>query len=365
MLDERKLNFEDVNKFMGYVRELRSLVFDLQDHLTELEQNFSIADAGNRAQEIEHTLKKQIDWDILNKRKQKMEAKLDEIRNLLNSDPLLFGQVAEEITNISNFWDRVLENWPRYLSGEPVNPEELKNSINKSKTQINSIIQHVGYLTIPNRLNSLLAQMRVGQCLDFNQEFQNELPQKEQREAMLRYLNNSRYLINGVIQVQQGCVMRASRSFKRKLLSFSLMLLALGIGFGIAQMAGNLKKWGLDWTLPASSKDLMVAYAWVVLGAFLHFMVEIKKKIDDGTLVVLGDWTAWIHAKETSIIGGIIILWFIPILLSFAVSKIDGMTAVLAGYSADSIFGLFLKRFSQDLTTRTAALKQQLGLTGS
>jgi uncharacterized protein involved in cysteine biosynthesis len=95
--------------------------------------------------------------------------------------------------------------------------------------------------------------------------------------------------------------------------------------------------------------ELWAAYIFVVGGVLFHLLVEAVKQAQrstDKAFLALGHWMTWIHVRETSLGITILTMWIVPIGLALTLSEeISPVTAFFAGYSIDSIIGVFLTRF--------------------
>jgi hypothetical protein len=218
-------------------------------------------------------------------------------------------------------------------------------------------------LTIPPRLNQHLRSIRVGQSLDFNAAFEDELPDRAQRTRVLAYLHSHPAAVEGVIDVDAGKIVRASPSAVRRRLSFFVIALTTLLGAVGASFAPAIARW-LDPQSPVaglSGQDTLGLYALVFAGGVAHIVIGALKQArsgDPGTFTALEEWELWIHIKEIPILLGIVTLWIGFIGLVVLSPKADRITALAIGYSIDSVADLYLQRFD---TTVAAAVKSLPG----
>jgi hypothetical protein len=204
----------------------------------------------------------------------------------------------------------------------------------------------------------------VGQTLNFNDEFKEVLPDDTQRGNILNNLANHPLEVNGIVVPSEGVIYKASRNPAAQRLSAGLVaLVALG-GFGLVVVFADLGTWlGLaGWPVkPAQLQMLIAVYTFLLLGSFVHILLDAYKQArtpGSAPLLVLGDWLLWINAKQTPIIWGIVSLWIGFLGLAWG-GTLQWQIAFFVGYTIDSVADLYLKRFLTTVQTGAATFMNQ------
>lgn len=364
---------ESYARMLGALRDIRAEVQNLRKSLDDVLWREQMDDTVVRTQEVLATVRE--NQAIYDYNAKQIGARLGQLRELIETFPLLYDRYGDEITHIENQWERAVHEWPQLT---PVTEGSSEESASADKTaqaddilrrarrvieHLDILIYHAGLLTIPGRLNQHLEQLRIGQRLDFHATFEDEVFKKEDRDKILKYLAARPTAIsNGVIDAVNGLVFHASPSHARRRLSYVLIALTLVIGAALVYVISELGNWfDLDgWPVnPNSTTDLMVGYAFVIVGGFVHIGVDAIKQARSGstTMLALEDWFLWIHINELGVIIGIVSLWIGFLGLLFLNGSVSWQTAFFVGYSIDSFVDMFLERFNTTVTTRTAAIK--------
>src|SRR5206468_73374 len=105
--------------------------------------------------------------------------------------------------------------------------DALAGGLGGIREDLESIVLSCGYLTIPRRVQDHLANLRIGQGLDFHSTFVDELPDRDDRLVILKYLRDHPATVDGVVDVENGMIFRASPKRGRRFASFGLFILAL------------------------------------------------------------------------------------------------------------------------------------------
>ena len=365
-------------QLLGLLRDVRAEVQNLRRSLEDVIAKDAMDDAEMRIREILATISN--NYAIYNYNSKQIHERLNQLREVINTNPALYDRYGDEIIHIENEWERAGHQWP-YLKpqaeGEtviddegPVSPDEgdveaLLKQAHQVIVHLDAMIYHVGLLTIPSRLNQHLEQLRIGQKLDFHNTFEDEIANQTDRDKILKYLDARPNAIpNGVIDVLHGVVVHASGSHSRRRLSFFAITLVILLGAFLAAGTAEVANW-LDlenWPVTEDqTTELVVGYAFMIVGGIVHIGVDAIKQARGGNtgraLLALEDGFTWIHINEIGIIIGIISMWVGFYGLVFVNGSINWQTAFLVGYSIDSFVDIFLQRFNTDISNRTAALK--------
>ncbi len=368
-------------RLLGLLRDVRAEVQNLRNTLMEILSKEPMVDVAMRSREIITTLRAR--QPIYDRNVKQIATRIRDFRSLMNSDSLLYSRYGDDITIIENFWERVTLNWPPPPSKEiipetgdkekvVINPDEeitVANAILRyakdAVTDIDNIIYQTALLTIPERLNLQLEQIRIGQALDFHAAFKDEIPNDKSRQKVLDYLGARPILIkNGVIDTAQGVVFHASADYGRRRLSYIFIALAVGFGALIAVGVGELGNLlGLtEWiTVPGGTANLLVTYGFIMVGAVVHIGIDGIKQArannPQQAFLAIDDWFTWIHIHERGIIMGIVSMWIGFLGLIFLTGSADWQTAFLVGYSLDSFVDIFLQRFNTNISSKSSRVK--------
>lgn len=372
---------ENHARLLGLLRDVRAEVQNLRTTLVEVLSKEPMNDVAMRSREIITTLR--VRQPIYDRNVKQIGTRIRDLRALMNSTPNLYSRYGDDITNIENFWERVTLNWPPPPSTKLVpetgdkekvviQPDEeitVANGIlrcaKEAINDIDDIIYQTALLTIPERLNLQLEQIRIGQALDFHAAFKDEIPNDESRQKVLTYLGARPVLIqNGVIDTAQGVVFHASADYGRRRLSYIFITLTIMFGALIAVGVGelgtllNLPEWI---TIPGGTPNLLITYVFVIIGAVVHIGIDGIKQARSNdpkqAFLAIDDWFTWIHIHERGIIMGIVSMWIGFLGLVFLTGSADWQTAFLVGYSLDSFVDIFLQRFNTNISSKSSRVK--------
>lgn len=347
---------------LGFVRDIRAEAQNLMRSLLEVKSKSKLINKKIRAQELKASLSESS--KIFEHNKTQIQSRLVWLRDLLLQRPQIYDLYGDEIAIIENLWERVSLNWP---SPKEEDEAEVLQRITKVDQDLGDLIFHAGYLTIPPRVNQHLRQLRIGQYLDFHSTFEDELPKLEDRVKILRLIHSHPLVIEGVADVENGLIYRASQHHWRRLMSYLLMLGTFLAGALVVFLFTYIGTWLnlQDWPVgPARFTELFVGYLFITLGGIAHIGIDALKQARASkgqTFVALGDLLLWVHIKELSIIAGIVSLLIGILALAGLFQKIEWQMVFFVGYSIDSFVDLFLQRFTKTAAISTEVLMGKLG----
>lgn len=362
---------------LGLLRDLRAEVQNLLQALQEVQAKADMTNSATRAREILTTIR--ANQAIYDYNAAQIEHRLRELRDLVRGEAVLYDRYGDELTHIENFWERATYEWPHFTTvqrvagddalsedGLPTGEAALNaaDAVLRSAKQVeeyfHSLIYHTGVLTIPDRLNQHLEQLRIGQALDFNATFADEVPREEDRVKILEYLSRRPMAIsNGIIDLAHGLVYHAAPSAARRRRSYIYMLLVIIGGGLLAYVVAQLGNYLDDWPIPTGqTADLLIAYVAIMVGGIVHLGIDAIKQArgqeSRSTFLAIDDWFTWIHINETGIVVGLLSLWIGYFGLLFINGDINWEVAFFVGYSIDSFVDTFLQRFNNAATARVA-----------
>lgn len=343
---------------IGHVRDIGREAQNLRQYEEELRGKVS----ENHAEVAEVKSVWQEGYTILTEHaspavKQHLEA----LRTLMESvDPNLYRQDGSEITAIEDEWARVKPNWPTCpADGQPLDVHTMLTQIDAVEQVLCEVVIHVEKLTLPDRVNSQLKMMRIGQAIDFQAEYSDEIPTLQAQTLALNYLYDHPLMVQGLVDVENGLIYRTSPNPLRRAASIFGNILAVILGGALVVLFYQFHVFSKDLTL----QELLTAYISVMIGGAAHYIVNAVKQFRTNpgkTLTVVGDGLLWFHIKEVTVFLGILTLVVGFLGIVFLKLGTDLWTAFLAGYSIDSVIDLVLLRFADVSSTRIDALKKQL-----
>jgi hypothetical protein len=336
----------------GLVRDIRAEAQNLQASLAEIKSKTELLDTEVRGKEVQAVVIEQS--LIFDYNRVQIDERLAALRSFLNASPTYYSQSGDDITFIENHWERASRNWPKH--DDPLSDVVVK--IAKVDKFLTLLVCRCGLVTIPERANRHLRQLRVGRSLDFHSTFKDELPNEADRVEVLDYLYDHPLAIEGVVDAAQGLIFRTSSNLGRRITSWSIPILlpllgALGL-FIANDTFGILPK-------DSSFQQIMRGYWVLIAGGYAHVIVGALKEARSKTgkvFLAIEDWLLWLHIKELQILVGILSLWVGVIGVLVINRSLPITTAFFVGYSIDSFADLFLERFSATVTTRTESLKK-------
>ncbi len=212
-------------------------------------------------------------------------------------------------------------------------------------------------------MNDTLKNLRVGQPLDWDFAFGGELPRdvEMRKRLLLELAQEGGVLGSAVVDVEQGLIYKVAESrAKQRHSAYKLVAFVV--------LCGAIVPLVLSWIRTLTNQSpfawadlprLYMTYVMVYLGAGAHVAIDALKVAKAQTrpsFHAMNDWVLWLHVRYISILWGLawVLLGFI--LLTIAMPKLELLSAFFAGYSIDSITGLFLARFETTVKTKTQEL---------
>jgi hypothetical protein len=345
---------EDVFAFLcALLRDIRAEAQNLQQSLAEIREKAALSDAQARTQAVQAALQEA--GLILGRSRTQIGLRLSQIRELFRQSPQQYDWCGDEVTEIENYWERVLVGWP----GDTQAPEDALGRVTTLDDPLNQIIFHCESLTIPARLDRYLQNLRVGQPLDFHATFADELPKRAQRQRVLDVLAAQPGVVEGVVEASAGLIYRIAPKAWRRRISTLVIAAAAAAGFLIVWLFAGMGDWlGLaDWPVKfADFPRLAVGYLFLIFGSLGHLGINALKQYRSGSsgMVVMEDWLLWLHVREATMVWGILYLWVGFFTLAWTMPGTHWQTFFFAGYSIDSVVDLFLARFQNTVKAKTA-----------
>ncbi len=353
--DSKSERSENDRLSFGLLREIRTDAQYLQNLFEETIGLAEKLDAAGRAALMDRVLsdrmQARIDFPI--------SRNLDVFAALFAVDNRQREWGSDAIESIRLNWLHVMDLWPNAA----LTSDEQRQAIAQAQVCLDQIIYQCASLTLSPRVNDTMENLRVGQPLDFDFVFSGELPRNlEMRSRLLQELSQEGGVLgSAVVDCDQRVIYKVAQTRAEQRHS-AYKIVALLV------LAGAIVPLALEWagTLTNNSPfnwpdlpRLYMLYVVVFLGAGAHVAIDALKAAKAQTrpdFQAMNDWVLWVHVRYISILWtlGWIVLGYI--LLVLAMPKLELASAFFAGYSIDSITGLFLARFETTVKTNTQAL---------
>ena len=188
-LSSQNARDDDQKYFLGLVRDIRAEAQNLQESLSIIKKKSELTDKQVRALELRASLEESN--KIFDYNRNQINERFTSIRSLLDRNSQLYDWAGDEITQLENYWERACLGWTALqVKDTPFDEDKVLNEINRIDKFLDRLIFHSGLLTIPSRVNLHMRHLRIGQPLDFHDAFKDEMPAREDRVKILRYLKS-------------------------------------------------------------------------------------------------------------------------------------------------------------------------------
>jgi hypothetical protein len=285
---------------------------------------------------------------------------LEKIGHLFALDVCEHNWCSDTVVEIQLTWAQVKDLWP----APSMLFEVMERRLKQVDACLDDITYHCGQLSLSPRINETLENLRIGQPLDFEFKFGDELPKSPElrKRLFLELAQEAGVIESGVVDAERGVIYKVASSRNRQRLSVVWLAAAVVIGgvvlpLVLARAGTVISPWPLqetDW------KRLLADYAMILIGSAAHLAIAALKSARSQTrpsFQAVNDWILWLHARHTAIWWSIGYVWLgYVLLLSFGLPKLDWQSAFFAGYSIDSVMDVFLDRFQTMVKAKTEAL---------
>jgi hypothetical protein len=340
-------------RLFGLVRDVRVEAQHLIRTLAPIRSALELADPVARAAELQAALPDT--RAVLLESRAEVDARLSALRQLVEDQPRVYDEAGDAIAQIENRW-RELER--RLDWGASPAPDEVARRIAGIDDVVRQVEWQAAIITIPVRVAQHLRTKRVGGQVHFHDAFRDEVDDEALRVELLRYLREHAATFSGVVDVPSGVIYRIGPTAARRAASWVAIIALATVGayaFVYTLTHGlpaiQLSFTGLAGLSDARFPELMGAWWALLTGALAHVIVEAIKqdqRSDAASFRALEDWFVWVHVRETALIVGVLSLFAILVGLALLMPEPGALTFVAAfgaGYSFDSILGLFMTRF--------------------
>ena len=279
-----------------------------------------------------------------------LDAYRERLANALPSDGgALHAAAGDTVRKFLNALDRAYRAWPR-------EPGTAREAGADAVAALDDAILQAGYLTIPQRLDEKLAAKHVGEHIDFSSEFGDQLASPEQCTKLLRWLGEHPRGIQGLVDLHHGRVYRMSQTRSGRVARVGVLVWAPVLSALVLWAVTRLGGWfELDSWPSTRSGRVILLYLLVLAGALVHIGITknliTNIRFDAPLRVhVPSHGLRWLELRWVAV--GML---FLPVLVTAGILWATGLdlsgnqdivTALLAGYSADSLFAAALTRFA-------------------
>jgi hypothetical protein len=287
----------------------------------------------------------------------RLAARVDAVEQ---SSESLKAQRGDELRYLINALLDAADHWPSADA-----PEQAATRAALAVGDLSRALVQAARITLPDRLRQHLTQLHVGEALDFEREFADELPEPAQRAEILAWLASHPRAVDGIVDPVKGLIWRASESHAVRLATWLAPVLT------VAAVAGAL--WALtlpggDWPFADDGKVLAVGFLVAMLGVVAHFLVSIVKHrqaAEPGGSYAAGRWLLWLHVNWVSlclqVLSPLIVTVGLVLLGAELETRQDYSTFFLAGYGADSLAAAFVARLDAAAESAAKTLQAKAG----
>ena len=351
--------------------DIRARVADLRREIENLRASLDNieAAAAKGAEQLATSLV--VEAKVLDRENGPFESSIEKLRAELGEHPLSARSIDGAITSIQNNWERALDHWPRVdATGKAPRAEDVLAATATARLWLKAANFEAAMTTVPADLASWVKVQRLLEPLDFHATFARDLPDKDDRDKMLRYLASAPDAYrDAYIDVDTGRIYRTSARLPDVARSYLLFVAIIVIGGLIVAGLSSFKIAGLGDDIPvpagAVAPDPMITWLWayaaIVVGAVAHMLIDIFKARDNekvfNNMGVSGP-LLWGHAKEWDIVKALAPLWIGPIVMK-TLGDDTVLTGLFIGYSFDSILDLALRRFDKTMAIGAEDLQKR------
>ncbi len=338
-MQKRRVKRERLNQTL---RELRAEITDLSSAIEDIKQGKSTVKA--MAEYINKTAQ-----DI-----KKLFLEINQLNENFHSDT---------IRHINNYWEQMKYNPVITDPTQSMVPQDQLHHLSMLETKAKKMILAIGFLTIPHRVNTWLQQSRPGYYLPFHLLFEDDLPSPEDRQKVLNTIAWAPEAVkSGIVNIESGLIYRYEPERSAQYCSFVVQLLIFYcLTVGVWFFGKNADYYFEIKNL--TSKDLLVSWIAVLIGMFIHIIIDKFKRSQETGLpqiVATGDWLIYLSAHKGDILLKLITALFGLFGFIFSSGNITVISSFLVGYSLDSFIGVFSSSLEQKAEAQYSAFNKKI-----
>jgi hypothetical protein len=287
----------------------------------------------------------------------RLAARVDAVEQ---SSDALKAQRGDELRYMINALLDAADHWPSADA-----PEQAAARAAAAAADLSRALVQAARITLPDRLRQHLTQLHVGEALDFEREFADELPDPAQRAEILDWLASHPRAVDGIVDPVKGLIWRASASRGVRIATWLAPVVCVAV---VAGALWTLTLPGGDWPFADDGKVLAVGFLVAMLGVIAHFLVSIVKhrqSAEPGGSYAAGRWLLWLHVNWVSlclqVLSPLIVTVGLVLLGAELETRQDYATFFLAGYGADSLAAAFVARLDAAAESAAKTLQARAG----
>ena len=353
--DRARILHERKSRLLGELTKVAETARNFGDALDDLDTKAKITDQAARqlelARSFSRVLAQLLQWRL------ETDSRFAALDELTGEDAELDRDWGNAIVRIRHAWDAAVLS---IQGSTETDGDKILAVTKQAEASVDKVILEAGFVTIPPRAASNLGKLDIGEALDFYGDFADEVKRPEDLKAILAHIKSHPLLVDGLVDLENGKIIRVSRDPKRVAQSGARVagsfVLGLAVVVGLAlPVPGN----------PNFGADLFYGYLFIFLGALAHVGVDVLKDRNSPQAIDVPDrWGLWLEVKERSMlqavltlfVGYIGLVWLSRSGLQSETHRVDALTAFFTGYSIDSIVDAWLKRFELVVSTKTNQL---------
>lgn len=291
------------------------------------------------------------------------EAKIgeanDALTELLAGDVDLSHYADDALAAVTNL-ATVERRWPKPPTNPPPQPGPVSAAVDECRQLLEDAIYHCVRVTIRRDVTWELESTRVGHVLDFKLlPAASGLADDKQRTRVLDYLKHR--VFGGWVDVDGARIYKLppagwKRGFACAAPFVTVILVAAALyGFSLFDVSGF-----------GDGEQLLLILALVLGGTLAQLSAETIKQSLSKTVPILAvsDGIDWLALRWLGLVKTVLVALFVVVGLRVAGVEPNGQgltICIAAGYSLDSVAGIFLTRFNNTAAGGKVALRQLLG----
>ncbi|MGH2543908.1 MAG: hypothetical protein ACRDIB_13990 [Ardenticatenaceae bacterium] len=280
----------------------------------------------------------------------------------------------DTLRHIRNHWELMRESRLLQEPAAAFKPEELLSALNLLDALSKKMIFLIARMTIPARIKNWQDKGRVEYYLPFHAVFEDELPDPDDRRAILNLIAWAPGLLDGAWTDPESGLIYYYEKDPRKRDSALKEIAVLGFAILLLLLLSPVPGWVVPgW--PIRSDNVMyfiIGWFAVLSGMLFHVVVHVnKRRRTPGALppvIASGDLPIIASAKKGQILLKLALSLVAVGMAAFSTGEFDPtfslFTAFLIGYSLDSVIGLVGDRLDTQAEAQATALRQQWGIEG-
>lgn len=261
---------------------------------------------------------------------------------------------------------QLLDRWP--TDADPckgcLDRAAIALKVEESRTMLRQIVCECSKVTVTDEVVERLQTLRVGTALDFHAVFKPTIPDLAQRKALLKELKNRKF--GGWVEASTGLIYRLPGSTAGMVFA-CIAPVVVGLLAGAALYGFSSLPLPSSWAELEKGWTMLGIYGLVMIGVVGQLLIENVKQSLSGSVKILAitDTTYWLALRwvglSQTVIAAVIVT--VGLRLAGVEGSDEGLAlCIAAGYSVDSIAGIFLTRFHSKAVSDIELLNEELGV---